>query len=319
MVCSRRHVTAQTCSHTLQHLPGPTRRGCTRYRHSIHHTPLHLASSLHICFSSPPLPISLIYLLLRRRLCLSSRYREELLVRSRCQEHEMFDQPVAMVLVASSTDDNPVQCFDRLARSDNLPLVYVLWSGRRVGGCCGIRVSGAVVIYVPTYHRLFVFSPSSLPPVSPSSPPLPPPRLFPVSPPSRYRRGLYDSSVAKFYLLLHDNCEGGRADNQDHNSIFRKMKTTFPAANCFRLCINSLSATSPNMGQVRRERRGWGEEVGARRAERGGTRESWTRAKTERGKHTSPTPHFLSFSSLSPPAGRCVVRSFGAFPKHRRR
>ena len=43
----------------------------------------------------------------------------------------MFDQPVAMVLVASSTDDNPVQCFDRLARSDNLPLVYVLW---RVGG-----------------------------------------------------------------------------------------------------------------------------------------------------------------------------------------
>ena len=37
-------------------------------------------------------------------------YRSEILLRTRCQDHEMFDQPVAMVLVAASTDDNPVRC-----------------------------------------------------------------------------------------------------------------------------------------------------------------------------------------------------------------
>ena len=114
-------------------------------------------------------------------------YRSEILLRTRCQDHEMFDQPLALVLVAASTDENPIRCFDQLASRDALPLVF--------------------------------------------------------------KRGLYDSTVAKFFILLHDNRDGGRADHLDEKKIFSQMQRTFPASNCHLLCINSLSVMEPNLTQ----------------------------------------------------------------------
>ena len=53
-----------------------------------------------------------------------AQFHRELNMQLRCQEHEMFEQPVAMVFVASSTDVDPVATFDELAAARRLPRAF---------------------------------------------------------------------------------------------------------------------------------------------------------------------------------------------------
>ena len=52
------------------------------------------------------------------------QFRGELNAQMRCQEHEMFEQPVAMIFVAATTDVDPIATFDELASAKRLPRAF---------------------------------------------------------------------------------------------------------------------------------------------------------------------------------------------------
>jgi hypothetical protein len=53
-----------------------------------------------------------------------TRYRQEMMRSLRHQEHEMFDHPVATVLVVSSSNEDPVRCFEELSSEHHLPAPF---------------------------------------------------------------------------------------------------------------------------------------------------------------------------------------------------
>ena len=66
-----------------------------------------------------------------------TRFRREMNRALRHQEQEMFDHPVAIVIVVSSANVNPVECFRDLSNPHHLPegfhkvlmfLNFILWS-----------------------------------------------------------------------------------------------------------------------------------------------------------------------------------------------
>ena len=60
-----------------------------------------------------------------------------------------------------------------------------------------------------------------------------------------YVQGQYDVNIPRLFVLLHDACD----ESVDPLRIFRRMRSTFPAADCFLLQINSLPEVSPNLEQ----------------------------------------------------------------------
>ena len=51
-------------------------------------------------------------------------YRREQQRTLRCLEHEMFDHPVAILIVVSTADTDPIACFQELSSQHHLPLPF---------------------------------------------------------------------------------------------------------------------------------------------------------------------------------------------------
>jgi hypothetical protein len=70
-----------------------------------------------------------------------STFRHEVHRTLRCMEHEMFDHPVALVVVAATSDDEPLSCLMELSSSHHLPPpfhnVRVLMLSLRCATCGG--------------------------------------------------------------------------------------------------------------------------------------------------------------------------------------
>ena len=54
-------------------------------------------------------------------------------------------------------------------------------------------------------------------------------------------QGQYDVNVPRVFVLLHNACSEG----VDPHRIYRRMRSTFPASDCFLLQVNSLPPASP--------------------------------------------------------------------------
>lgn len=115
-----------------------------------------------------------------------SWWRNEVVETTRCQEHEMFDHPVVLLLVVSSDDPSPIVCFDELAMGHHLPAPF-----------------------------------------------------------KRHQYDSADTSMQRFYLLLHDNCRSTATTQAE--VTMRQMRSNYSPTRCFQLSLNSIPPTSPNI------------------------------------------------------------------------